>query len=120
MASEENREENEGMKRWKGITGKVMAVLLAAALTAQPTTSFAAVLTDEVETPEEQVIMDDPVEGEKDAEQIPENMQVQEEAAAYLKQNYIDNNKIIQNGGDSVVKSSDGFSYDVVLLQLCV
>ena len=115
MASEENREENEGMKRWKGITGKVMAVLLAAALTAQPTTSFAAVLTDEVETPEEQVIMDDPVEGEKDAEQIPENMQVQEEAAAYLKQNYIDNNKIIQNGGDSVVKSSDGFSYDVGL-----
>ena len=60
------------MKRWKGQTSKIVAVLLAAALTASPTTSYAAVLTneeplamDEVETPEEQVTMDEPVEDRK-------------------------------------------------------
>ena len=90
------------MKRWKGQTSKIVAVLLAAALTASPTTSYAAVLTneeplamDEVETPEEQVTMDEPVEDQKNTEQMQEQVPTQEEAAAYLKQNYIDNNKII-------------------------
>lgn len=36
-------------------------------------------------------------------------------AAAYLKTNYIDNNKVIINGGTSVVKSDDGLSYSVGL-----
>lgn len=36
-------------------------------------------------------------------------------AAAYLKENYIDKNKIISNGGTSVVKSDDGLSYRVPL-----
>ena len=36
-------------------------------------------------------------------------------AAEYLKTNYIDNNKVITNGGTSVVKSDDGLSYSVGL-----
>lgn len=36
-------------------------------------------------------------------------------AAEYLKTNYVDSNKIISNGGDSVVKSDDGLSYSVGL-----
>ena len=39
----------------------------------------------------------------------------EEEAAVYLKSNYVDNNKIITNGGDSVVKSEDGLQYTVGL-----
>lgn len=48
-------------------------------------------MIDEVETPEEQVTKDEPVEGKKNTEQMPEQVTTQEEAAAYLKQNYIDN-----------------------------
>ncbi len=36
-------------------------------------------------------------------------------AAEYLKTNYIDNNKVITNGGTGVVKSDDGLSYYVGL-----
>lgn len=36
-------------------------------------------------------------------------------AAAYLKANYIDKNKIITNGSNGVEKSSDGLSYKVGL-----
>lgn len=92
------------MKRWKGLTGKVMAVLLAAALTASPTTSYATALTDEeqlrideVETPEEQVTMDESVEGEENAEQIPENALTQEESADYLKKNHTEDKTKVEN-----------------------
>ncbi|MDD6190494.1 MAG: hypothetical protein PUB75_02765, partial [Firmicutes bacterium] len=36
-----------------------------------------------------------------------------DDARSYLESNYITSNKVITNGGDAVVKSSDGLTYTI-------
>ena len=106
------------MKRWRGLSGRIMTLLLAAAMTASPIPVYAAVPAEEESQMDTKAAEDEqtvPGEALDNEEYILSEASAQEEAAAYLRQNYIVANKIITNGGDSVVKSGDGLSYDVGL-----
>ena len=74
--------------------------------------------------PEESIVIDNSVE-ETASPEIPvmdnegtdssEQTEEQQAAQAYLNENYIEKNKIISNGGDSVAKSTDGLTYRIGL-----
>ncbi|MEI3169911.1 MAG: hypothetical protein V8S53_00035 [Lachnospiraceae bacterium] len=50
------------------------------------------------------------------AEEADETQSAEEAAQAYLKENFIDGaNKVITNGGNGVVKSEDGLTYNIGL-----
>ncbi len=111
--------------RKKRLAGRVLAALLSVSMSINMTPAMAMTedFTDEVQvqnfSAEENFELTDDASvqgffgtGDEETEATGE-ITPEEQASSYLEENYVTNNKIITNGGDSVIKSSDGLTYEV-------